>query len=78
MLLYTTLSDADLDAKIIELTTKYENVQMGGGVAKVQREGRLLEYTKSNSGGLIDLLKIALAERDRRNGVPRGAIEVCF
>lgn len=79
MRIYSSLTTEQLDAKISDLTGKLEGLQSGGGIAVIQGEGRRMEYTRGNSAGLQDLLKLALAERDRRAGTnPYGAIGVTF
>lgn len=79
MILYANLTDADLAAKIVELTAKYETA-LGGGVATVVAgEGRRVEYTRANSAGLLSLLRAATNERDRRAGIHvSGAIAVSY
>jgi hypothetical protein len=78
-ILYGDLSDADLDAKILELRIAYETA-VGGKVATViAGEGRRIEYTRANLEGLKGLLTSATRERDRRAGVQTsGAIRVTF
>ncbi|HEY0083914.1 MAG TPA: hypothetical protein VGB61_14065, partial [Pyrinomonadaceae bacterium] len=53
---------------------------IGGGVAVVVAgEGRRIEYSRANGGGLEALLKAACRERDRRAGVQvSGALRVRY
>lgn len=78
-LIYGHLTDEELAAKIADLASKYENAQTGGVAIVVAGDGRRIEYTRSNSAGLLGLLTDASRERDRRAGVhTSGAIRVVF
>lgn len=79
--MYDDLDDAALDAKIVELRGKLEQVTGGGGVAVIAGEGRRKEFTRANLGGLQAMFDAALRERERRqNGgrLPGRALGVRF
>ncbi len=78
-ILYTDLSDVDLELKVKDLTAKYERVMEGGAAVVVAGEGRRVEYTRANDKGLLALLTAARREQQRRAGVQvSGAIQVTF
>lgn len=77
--MYEDLTDAALDAKIVELREKVEQVAMGGVARVVAGNGRRIEYSDANRGGLEGLLKLAIREKQARAGVQvSGAINVTF
>lgn len=61
--LYT---DAELIAEIKQYQAAKREVNIGGGVGKVQGEGRLVEFTKANAGGIDVELRELYAEAKRR------------
>jgi peptidoglycan hydrolase-like protein with peptidoglycan-binding domain len=78
-ILYGNLSDDDLAAKIVELTASYEKTMTGGAAIVVAGQGRRIEYTRSNSSGLMALLTAATREQQRRAGIQvDGALSITF
>jgi hypothetical protein len=63
---YRGLSDDELKAKIVLYEARAEEILMGDGVAKIQGEGRLMEYVQANSGQLTAALEQLYYERSRR------------
>ena len=77
--LYDDLTDEDLDAKIVELRGKVEQVISGGVARVVAGNGRRIEYSSANREGLEGLFKAAVREKQARAGVQvSGAINVTF
>lgn len=81
---YAHLSDAELDAEIVEYQSAKKAILLGndgvGVVKKVSDGGRMVEYTGANLAALDRELTALLAERNRRlNPRRRGrAIRVDF
>lgn len=77
--LYTNLSDEELEDKITTLTAAYEKAMLGGVATVVAGGGRRMEYTTANASGLLSLITAATREKQRRSGVQTtGAIRVVF
>jgi len=79
MNIYEDLPDDELDAKIVELRGKIEEVMMGGVAIVVAGNGRRIEYARANQSGIEGLLKAAIREKQARAGVQvSGAIQTIF
>lgn len=59
-------SDEALKDEIRQYRAAKREVNLGGGVGKVQGEGRLVEFTKANAGGIDVELRELYAEARRR------------
>lgn len=71
---YESLSDEDLQAKIDKFNAALEEIALGGEVAKIQSDGRLMELVRGNTGQADTILGLLLDEQEMRQngGVLRG------
>lgn len=77
--IYTGLDEAALEAKIVQLRTAVEELEMGATVVRVAGEGRMMEFSRVRSGGLYKLLRSAEEElKIVRGEDPNSAIGVTF
>lgn len=64
---YDTMTDAELDAEIVELRAAARSLTSGGDVQVVAGEGRRMEYTRANHQDLRRDLNAACREKARRD-----------
>lgn len=69
---FSRLSDADLDTKIAKYEAVIEDVELNGGVGKVQGEGRLVEYVQANVSSARNTLEELYFERRKRTAALTG------
>lgn len=66
---YEHLTDEELAARIVKFTDGIEEASLGGGVARIQTDGRLMEIVQGNIGAAEKILGLLIQERDcRANG----------
>lgn len=66
---YESLSDEALQVKIDKFNAALEEIALGGEVAKIQSDGRLMELVRGNTGQAETILGLLLDEQEmRKNG----------
>jgi hypothetical protein len=63
---YAALTDEDLAAKITTFSDALESIALGGEVARIQSDGRLMELVRGNTGGAEAILDLLLLEQEKR------------
>lgn len=74
--IYSHLSDQELADKRAELLAKYEALTGGGGVSKMSGEGRSMELTRGDAGGIKKLLNSCIDEINERGGTGLGGAAI--
>lgn len=63
----------ELTARLAEAELAYHQISLGGGVKRIQHEGRLIEYNQSNikvlARYIADLRRLIAGVPSRRGGI---------
>jgi hypothetical protein len=63
---YAGLTDEDLAGKVTLFADALETIALGGEVAKIQSDGRLMELVRGNTGAAEAILEQLLLEQEKR------------